>query len=83
MSLANGSTTFTAPIFRGAGDILLFVMKDTNHDFLALHPEANAAGALGAAVEFTIPESGPIRIAGDFARANDALNAGNGVDLGI
>lgn len=82
-TLPNGSANFSGPLFRGAGDILPYVQLETTRGFLALHPEALVGGAIGAGVEWVVPQSGLLRIDVDFARANDAQLAGNGVDVGI
>ena len=83
-SIANGGETFNGPFYRGDGDILPYVQKETDRGYLALHPEpASSGAALAAAVGYQFSDSGTYRINGDFARANDFRLAGNGVDIGI
>ena len=81
-SIPNGSETFTGDVWVGNGDILPYVQNE-DRGFLALHPESLSSGALAAAILFDVQTDGNYSIEGDFARANDFRNAGNGVDVGI
>ena len=77
-SFANGSQTFEGPGFFGPGG-LPHVQQELTREFLALHPGQNN----GVSVQYQIETSGCIRVTGDFARANDFRNAGDGVNVGI
>ena len=78
LSTSNGSQTFEGPAFIGSGG-LPFGQQELSREFLALHPSP----ASGMALEYSFQMSGSMRIVGDFARANDFQNAGDGVEVGI
>ena len=81
-SIPNGSEDFEGDVWVGDGDILPYIQNE-ERGFLALHPESQSSGALAAALLFNVDSTNTYLIEGDFARANNFRNAGNGVDVGI
>ncbi len=87
LALGGGSNTFNGPTYTAPNRFYPYVQQEKNRGFLALHPEGvtegASNGAFGAGIEVVIQESGTYRVTGIFARANDFVLAGDGVDVGI
>ena len=80
ITLGNGTQTFEGPGFIAPGGAVIpYVQQELSREFLALHPSA----ANGVSIQYAIETTGTIRVSGDFARASDFLNTGDGVDVGI
>jgi hypothetical protein len=75
----NGDMISTGPIYYPPSSTFPFVMLDTARNLLLLEPGTFTTVKAGAVVTLTVPTAGAYDVSGAFARANDALNAGDGV----
>lgn len=82
-SFNNGSVTNSGPVFSSVSNFG-YVMLDQTRNLLLLHPIAGSFNPRrGTVASFTAPQSGTYTITGAFARANNALAAGDGVSVSI
>src|SRR5450759_4024941 len=71
----SGSMTNTGPLYNAPATFYPYAMLDTARRTFFYHPDVRN----GAVAGVRVPVSGTYDLSAVFARANDALNAGDGV----
>ena len=79
----SGDVTSTGPVYKPLNDNAPNIMLDTARNTVLMSPGTFSSVKSGAVIGVPVPASGTYDVQGAFARANDALNAGDGVLVAI
>ena len=80
-SLVAGTNTFTGPVFGQVGTLYPYVQNVVSPDVTVLHPGTFGTVSRWSVLTLSNLSPGTYSVQGAFARANNALSAGDGVNV--